>query len=82
MEWLLTKLGDIWQPFLLGCFVLGLAAGVAGYIAVQIIWRIHVIQSWKERQKRRKNSIQAPKSQPGLAPSRPSPVRSQNKSSV
>ncbi len=53
LEWLLTKLVEIWQPFLLGCFALGLAAAAVGYVAVQVIWRIHVIQSWKERRIRR-----------------------------
>ena len=54
VEWLFTKLVDIWQPFLLGCFTLGLAAAAVGYLTVQIIWRIHVIQSWKERRSRRR----------------------------
>ena len=45
VDWLLTKLVDIWQPFLLGCFALGIATAAVGYVTVQIIWRIHVIQS-------------------------------------
>ena len=53
MEWLLTKLVDIWQPFLLGCFALAIATAVVGYVTVQIIWRIHVTQSWNERGARR-----------------------------
>ena len=53
VDWLLTKLVDIWQPFLLGCFALGIATAAVGYVTVQIIWRIHVIQSWKERGVRR-----------------------------
>lgn len=46
-NWLLTRLGDIWEPFLLGCLILGVASGLAGQIAVRTIWRIHVVQSWK-----------------------------------
>lgn len=53
LEWLLTKLGDIWQPFLLGCFTLGLSLAIMGYVTVQIIWRIHVLQSWRERREQR-----------------------------
>lgn len=52
-EWLMTKLDDIWQPLLLGCFVMGLAAAIAGHAAVRLIWRIHVRQSWHERRRRR-----------------------------
>lgn len=47
IDWLLTRLVDIWEPFLLGCLVLGVASGLVGQIAVRTIWRIHVVQSWK-----------------------------------
>jgi uncharacterized protein (DUF2062 family) len=52
-EWLLNELAVVWEPFLLGCFVLGLVSSVIGHVAVRIIWRIHVMSSWRERQKRR-----------------------------
>lgn len=52
-EWLLNELAVVWEPFLLGCFVLGLACSVIGHGAVRIIWRIHVMTSWRERQRRR-----------------------------
>ena len=52
-EWLAKELGAVWEPFLLGCFVLGLILSVIGHITVRVIWRIHVISSWRERQKRR-----------------------------
>lgn len=58
-EWLLTRMVDIWQPFLLGCFTLGIAAAAIGYVSVQIIWRIHVVQSWKECRSRRR-SVKSP----------------------
>ncbi len=52
-DWLLNELGAVWEPFLLGCFVLGLVSAVIGHMAVRVIWRIHVMSSWRERQKRR-----------------------------
>ncbi len=57
VHWLVNKLGGIWEPFLLGCLVLGLVSAAIGYLTVQVIWRIHVIQSWRERRRRRIESI-------------------------
>ena len=52
IDWVVTQLVEIWQPFLLGCFVLGLASAAIGHVAVRIIWRIHVVQSWQLRGRR------------------------------
>lgn len=52
MEWLMTRMIDIWQPFTLGCFILGLTSGLLGHLVVKIIWRIHVVQSWRLRRRR------------------------------
>jgi uncharacterized protein (DUF2062 family) len=52
IDWLITRLVEIWQPFLLGCFVLGLASAVIGHATGRIIWRIHVVQSWQLRRRR------------------------------
>jgi hypothetical protein len=52
IQWLLTRLDDIWEPFLLGCFVLGLLTALVGHLAVRAIWRIHVVQSWRLRRER------------------------------
>jgi uncharacterized protein (DUF2062 family) len=61
VNWLVTSLTEIWQPFLLGCFAMGLICALFGYVAVQIIWRIHVLQSWRERRKqRRAHRVDAP----------------------
>ncbi|WP_144394323.1 DUF2062 domain-containing protein [Pleionea sediminis] len=48
-EWLKTSLGEIWQPFLLGCFVCGLVSAIIGHAAIRIFWRIHVAGQWKLR---------------------------------
>lgn len=62
-EWLLNELGAIWEPFLLGCLVLGIAFAIIGHIAVRIIWRIHVMSSWRERRRRREARTKMP---PGI----------------
>ena len=53
VEWLEESLHDKWQPFLLGCFLLGSIASVAGYFIVRGFWRVDVIQEWARRQRRR-----------------------------
>jgi uncharacterized protein (DUF2062 family) len=51
-DWLMNRFTDVWEPFLLGCFVLAVSSAVLGHIAVKIIWRIHVVQSWRMRHRR------------------------------
>lgn len=59
IDWLLTRLGDIWEPFLLGCFVLGLLTAIIGHVVVRAIWRIHVVQSWRLRRERLVSRVKA-----------------------
>jgi len=49
MDWLMTGLSAIWQPFLLGCFVAGSIAAALGYGAIRLYWRIHVLREWNKR---------------------------------
>lgn len=39
---------------MLGCLIIGLISGVAGYFIVDYLWRMHVIKSWKIRRLVRK----------------------------
>ena len=48
-DWLLNTLGELWLPLYLGSVVVGLALGLLSYVAIQIFWRHHVYQSWKQR---------------------------------
>ena len=57
-EWLFTGLLAIWQPFLLGCLVCGLISAIAGYILIQILWRIMVRRHWQQRLKLRRQQRQ------------------------
>ena len=49
LRWLLDELGEVWEPFLLGCFVMGLASALLGQVVLRIIWRVLVMVSWRER---------------------------------
>ena len=49
LDWVMHSMLLIWQPFLLGCFVLGLFVGVLGYFVVQWSWRAKVIHQWEKR---------------------------------
>ncbi|MDB3855986.1 DUF2062 domain-containing protein [Halieaceae bacterium] len=53
-QWLNTGLVQIWQPFLLGCFIFGLFFGLLGYLLVSQLWRMHVLKRWTERKNRHK----------------------------
>jgi len=53
MKWLLESLGTHWQPFLLGCFIVGVVNAFLGYIVMRGFWRLHVLQSLKERKAKR-----------------------------
>jgi len=48
-SWLSHGLSHIWQPFLLGCLVVGLTSGVLGYLSVRFAWRVLVIRKWRHR---------------------------------
>jgi len=49
MEWAMHGMLMIWQPFLLGCVVMGLVFGVLGYYAIHCAWRSMVMRRWRHR---------------------------------
>jgi len=49
LEWVLNGMAAIWQPFLLGCVVMGILSGVAGYVAIKVSWRWMVVRRWRSR---------------------------------
>ena len=54
LRWLLEELGKVWEPLLLGCFLMGLASAILGQILIRLLWRAHVIVSWRDRRTRRR----------------------------
>ena len=51
--WLTNELLVIWQPFLLGCLVVGSLSALVGFFSVRSLWRWHVIREWEERKRTR-----------------------------
>ena len=49
-DWLMSGLLDIWQPFLLGCLVVGLACALLAFGVVRLFWRYHI---WTHIRRRR-----------------------------
>lgn len=52
LDWLTTELAEVWQPFLLGCFLLGSASALVGYAAIRLYWRYLVVQRLQKRRRR------------------------------
>lgn len=46
-------LKEVWQPFLLGCFLCGTGLAILGNIFVRSFWRYSVARNWRLRQQRR-----------------------------
>jgi uncharacterized protein (DUF2062 family) len=62
--WLLSELAAIWQPFLLGCLIVGLVSATASFVLVRVLWHLHILNHIKLRaarlhnRPRRKNTQQ------------------------
>lgn len=52
-RWLGTELGRIWQPFLLGCFIVASVSAFLGYLSMRALWRWHVVRDWEQRKRKR-----------------------------
>jgi uncharacterized protein (DUF2062 family) len=50
-EWFRKGLVRVWEPFLLGCSVVGSLSALAGYFGVRALWRWHVITQWERRKR-------------------------------
>lgn len=54
MDWLMTGLVHIWEPFLLGCAIVGLVSAAIGYFTIRLLWRMQVLTNLKRRKERQK----------------------------
>lgn len=57
-HWFTTELAQVWQPLLLGCFILGLASAGIGYLVSRLFWRYHVIRTLLQRRRSRRGGEQ------------------------
>lgn len=53
IDWLMTELSRIWQPFLLGCFIMGTSSAILGNIIARLLWRYLVVKNWLHRRNTR-----------------------------
>ncbi|VAW70187.1 FIG01199889: hypothetical protein, partial [hydrothermal vent metagenome] len=51
-EWIEQQMSAIWQPFLLGCFSLGLFSATSGFITIRLLWRLHIVRYIKNKKNR------------------------------
>lgn len=49
IEWVKQEMLLIWEPFLLGCFVVAVVSSLVGYSGIQIAWRWMVVSRWRKR---------------------------------
>ena len=55
LDWLINGLAEVWQPFLLGCFTIGVIASAASFVLIRILWHLHVLSHIKARARRIQN---------------------------
>jgi uncharacterized protein (DUF2062 family) len=48
-DWLQYGLGPMWRPFLLGCLICGVLAGLIGWIGLELLWRWRVRSKYRTR---------------------------------
>ncbi len=58
-QWVSETLIHIWEPLLLGCFILGSVSAIAGYISIRLLWRLLLVRKWGNRRLRRLENSKA-----------------------
>lgn len=53
-QWLEQSLGQIGEPFLLGCLVLGVASAIFTYFVINSLWKYSILFNWRKRRKQRR----------------------------
>ena len=51
-DWIAHQMSTIWQPFLLGCLVLGILSAIVGFAGIRLLWRLHIVKYIKNKKKR------------------------------
>jgi len=55
-----SGLGNIWEPFLLGCLIMAITSSAAGYFGMRYFWAYHVKKQWADRGQRKNPDFVAP----------------------
>tara|TARA_B100000586_G_C20020437_1_gene388778 strand:+ start:108 stop:608 length:501 start_codon:yes stop_codon:yes gene_type:complete len=48
-EWIISALGNIWEPLLVGTLIIGVVSSVIGYFLMHISWKIYAYSRLKRR---------------------------------
>ncbi len=54
-DWVTHTFVTIWQPMLLGCFIVGLIAAVLGYVILDLLWRWSIADYKTRKRKSRRD---------------------------
>lgn len=52
MEWFKAEMLHIWKPFVLGLLIMSIGGAVLGYVTVQLLWRLHILNYIKQKRKK------------------------------
>jgi len=55
VEWLTSGMLAIWQPFIFGCFFLGVIFSATGYISMRLLWRWSIVKKLQEKRQNAEN---------------------------
>ena len=53
LEGVTSGFGNTWEPFLLGCFIMGISCSAAGYFGINYFWHQHVAKKWAARKQKK-----------------------------
>lgn len=48
VEWLMSH----YPPLFLGCFIIGVCGGVLCFLSTRLLWRLHIVRQWEERNRK------------------------------
>ncbi len=48
-DWLQHGLGPMWKPFLAGCLICAIGAGLLGWVLLELLWRRQVVKKYRAR---------------------------------
>ncbi len=49
LEWLTNGLTEVWNPLLLGCFIISIVTAIIGNVLMRALWRYVTIKRWQHR---------------------------------
>lgn len=65
LGWIWANLARIGYPLIFGSLICGWVAGVTGFVVVRVLWRLHIIRSWRTRRAARRAAKAAAKAGAG-----------------